>query len=161
MTGLVYSMLWIAVISVGILAGVYFTFSAFLMRSLDAIEKPAGMIAMQSINRVILRSAFLPVFFTSSAVCIVLAVVAILDLSGAGALPMFVGSTTFVIGMFFVTVVRNVPLNNALEATVAEDADGEEMWHRYMQRWVAWNHVRTVCCTVAMALLIVALVARS
>ena len=51
-------LLWFTAISVGIMAGVYFTFSAFVMRSLDAIEAPAGMLAMQSINRIILKSVF-------------------------------------------------------------------------------------------------------
>ena len=41
-------LLWFSAISVGLMAGVYFTFSAFVMRSLDAIEAPAGMLAMQS-----------------------------------------------------------------------------------------------------------------
>ncbi|GAB5486514.1 MAG: hypothetical protein Pars2KO_00840 [Parasphingorhabdus sp.] len=56
-------LLWFSAISVGIMAGVCFTFSVFVMRSLDAFEKPAGMIAMQSINRIIQRSLFLSLFF--------------------------------------------------------------------------------------------------
>lgn len=151
-------LLWFAIISIGIMAGVYFTFSAFLMRSLDMIEKPSGMLAMQSINRVIQRSTFLPLFFASTLACIALAVIAILDLSDPAALATLAGSLLYVVGMFIVTVALNVPLNNALEATDADSSDGAAMWGRYMRRWTVWNHVRTLSCTGAFALLILALV---
>ena len=160
MVVLVDVMLWFAVIAVGLMAGVYFTFSSFVMRSLDTIEKPLGMIAMQEINRVILRSVFLPIFFASSAVCAVLAVIAIVGGPSTGSTAMFAGSAIYVAGMFVVTVVRNVPLNNALEATAARGPDGEAMWRRYMQRWTVWNHVRTLSCMAAMALLVLALAER-
>ncbi len=152
--------LWFAVLGVGVMAGVYFTFSAFAMRALDAIGLPAGMQAMQSINRVIVRSLFLPLFFASSLAAAVLAVVALLDLSQPGGLLLLVGGASYVLGMFVVTVVGNVPLNNALEAAAADGAEGEAMWRRYMNSWVAWNHVRTLACTLSMAFLVAALVAR-
>ena len=160
MVVLVDVMLWFAVIAVGLMAGVYFTFSSFVMRSLDTIEKPLGMIAMQEINRVILRSVFLPIFFASSAACALLAVVAIVGGPSTGSTAMLAGGAIYVVGMFVVTVVANVPLNNALEATAARGPDGEAMWRRYMQRWTVWNHVRTLSCMAAMALLVLALAER-
>ncbi|MCB2062199.1 MAG: DUF1772 domain-containing protein [Novosphingobium sp.] len=160
MVVLVDVMLWFAVIAVGLMAGVYFTFSSFVMRSLDTIEKPLGMIAMQEINRVILRSVFLPIFFASSAACALLAVVAIVGGPSTGSTAMLAGGAIYVVGMFVVTVVANVPLNNALEATAARGPDGEAMWRRYMQRWTVWNHVRTLSCMASLALLVLALAER-
>lgn len=157
MAMIICGLLWFAAISVGLMAGVYFTFSTFVMRALDDIESPSGMLAMQSINRVIQRSLFLPLFFASTLACIVLGIVAAMDLSGPGAIAMLAGSALYVVGMFIVTLIANVPLNNALEATDARSADGEAMWRRYMQRWTVWNHVRTLSCTAACALLICAL----
>ncbi len=60
------ALLWFAAVSVGIMAGIYFAFSFFIMQSLDALERPMGMFAMQAINRVIQKSLFLPLFFASS-----------------------------------------------------------------------------------------------
>ena len=154
-------LLWFTILSVGVMAGVYFTFSAFVMRSLDAIGRPAGMLAMQSINRVIVRSVFLPLFFGSTLAAAVLAVMALLDMAQAGAMWLLAGSATYVIGMFVVTVVGNVPLNNALEAASADSEEGEAMWQRYMSRWVAWNHVRTAACTLSLGFLVAALVERA
>lgn len=152
--------LWFAAISVGIMAGVYFTFSVFVMQSLDALERPAGMVAMQSINRIILRSLFLPLFFTSSLACLLLAVFGLMQWSSAGAWQMVIGGALYIVGMLVVTMIGNVPLNNALEATDAAGPDAEAMWRRYLQRWLPWNHVRTVSCTASLILLIGAIAAR-
>ena len=150
-------LLWFSAIAVGVMAGVYFAFSAFVMRSLDAIEAPAGMVAMQSINRIIVQSSFLPIFFASTAACAVLAVLALLDLSAPGALWAFIGSALYIVGMFIVTLVGNVPLNNRLEATAPDGADGAEMWALYMHKWTVWNHIRTIACSVSLMLLIAAI----
>lgn len=152
--------LWFAAISVGIMAGVYFTFSAFVMQSLDALERPAGMVAMQSINRIILKSLFLPLFFASSLACLLLAVFGVMIWGAAGAWQMVTGGTLYLVGMLAVTAVANVPLNNALEATDANGPEAEAMWRRYMQGWLPWNHVRTVSCTVSLVLLIGAIAER-
>jgi len=152
--------LWFAALSVGIMAGVYFAFSAFVMQSLDASGRATGMLAMQSINRVILKSLFLPLFFTSSLACLLLAVFGLMQWGTPGAWQMVTGGFVYLAGMLVVTAAANVPLNNALEATDAAGPDAEAMWRRYMQRWLPWNHVRTLSCTVSLALLIGAIAAR-
>lgn len=157
MESLINILLWFSAISVGIMAGVYYTFSAFVMRSLDAIEAPSGMLAMQSINRTIVRSSFLPIFFGSTLACAVLAVIAVLNLSAPGAIWTLIGSTLYVIGMFVVTVAGNVPLNNQLEATKADSPEGAEMWASYMRKWIVWNHVRTIACIVSTVMLVLAI----
>lgn len=153
-------LLWFSIVSTGLMAGVYFTFSAFAMRSLDEIEAPAGMLAMQSINRVIVRSLFLPIFFLSTAACAALVVIALVDLGAPGAMPILAGGTIYVIGMFGVTLVGNVPLNNRLEATPAASPEGVEMWKLYLSRWTLWNHARTVACTLSLVLLALGLSVR-
>ena len=152
--------LWFAAISVGLMAGVYFAFSAFVMQALDAAGRPAGMAAMQSINRIIVRSLFLPLFFASSLACLLLAVFGVMLWGSAGAWQMVIGGVIYLVGMLAVTAFANVPLNNALEAVDAAGAEAEAMWRRYMQRWLPWNHVRTVSCTVSLILMIGAIAQR-
>ena len=154
------ALLWFATISAGIMAGVYFTFSVFVMRSLDAMTGTTGMAAMQSINRIILKSAFLPLFFLSSLACAALVALELMDRTAAGATAMLAGGAAYVLGMFVVTVIGNVPLNNRLEATNADGAEAREMWALYRRRWTAWNHVRTLACTACAILLTMALIAR-
>ncbi|MBH0112593.1 DUF1772 domain-containing protein [Novosphingobium sp. YJ-S2-02] len=155
------ALLGLLVVATAIMAGVYFCFSAFVVRSLDAIGLPAGMAAMQSINRLIVRSAFLPLFFASTALCAMVFVVGWLDRQHAGAWPLLMGSGLYVAGMFAVTVLRNVPLNNALDAASAQGDEARENWRRYMRAWLAWNHVRTVSCILSSTCLLVALVQRA
>ena len=157
---LTHAALWFSIVSVAIMTGVYFTFSAFVMRSLDAIEAPAGMKAMQSINRIIVKSAFLPSFFASTLVCAALTVRASLDMAAPGAPWMMVGAALYVVGMFGVTLVGNVPLNNTLEATPADGPEAKAIWAIYMRQWTRWNHVRTLSCTASLVFLVLAMAQR-
>ena len=148
------ALLWFACVSAGVMAGIYFTFSVFVMRSLAELGDEAGARAMQSINRVILKSAFLPLFSLSTLASAALVVLALLGLAGPGAGPTLAGGATYVIGMFAVTAFGNVPLNNRLDAADPAAEDGKAVWRDYLTRWTWLNHVRTLACTAAMVLLV-------
>lgn len=154
------TLLWFSALATGLMAGIYFAFSMFIMKSLGVLEKPAGMVAMQSINRVILKSPFLPLFFASTIACLALIVIALMHWSAPGSCAMAGGGALYVVGMTGVTMAFNVPLNNRLEAADATSAEGEALWALYLKRWTAWNHVRTVACVIACGLLIWAIAAR-
>jgi len=154
-------LLWFTTVLVGVMAGVYFAFSAFVMKSLDEIDAPAGMLAMQSINRVIVRSTFLPIFFASSLASVALIALMLIEPSTIGSRWALWGSVLYFLGMFAVTLVGNVPLNNRLEAANAKGPDGVEMWSLYLRKWTRWNHIRTIACTGSLVLFILALCARS
>ncbi|MEO1489727.1 MAG: anthrone oxygenase family protein [Pseudomonadota bacterium] len=153
MNTLIAVLLWFAAISAGIMAGVYFTFSAFAMRSFAQLGDEAGARAMQSINRVILKSAFLPLFFASTLACAALTVLGLMGFGGDSAWLMASGGAIYLAGMFVVTVVGNVPLNNRLDAVDPATPEGAEMWRVYLARWTPFNHIRTLACTVSMVLL--------
>lgn len=160
MQDMITAALWFATISAGSMAGIYFAFSFFVMQALDAAGQQTGMAAMQSINRVIVKSPFLPLFFASSLACLLLVIGGAMQWGTAGAWQMVGGGALYLVGMLIVTMIGNVPLNNALEAVDAHGPAGEAMWRRYLQRWLPWNHVRTLSCTGALALLIGAIAER-
>ena len=157
---LVTASLWFSAIGCGLLAGLYFAFSAFIMTSLGRIDQAAGISAMNAINVDIVRSSFLPIFLGTTLVSAVLAGVALLRWSEPGALPMLAGGVIYVLGMFVVTMLFNVPLNDALAAVSPASAEGGALWARYLRDWALWNHVRTLACTGATALYILAIAAR-
>jgi uncharacterized membrane protein len=72
---------------------------------------------------------------------------------------MLVGGVVQVLGMFVVTMVFNVPLNNELARVDPASAEGATVWARHLKEWTFWNHVRTVACTAASALFIAAIAA--
>jgi uncharacterized membrane protein len=47
-----------------------------------------------------------------------------------------------------VTVVFNVPRNEALAAVDPTSADSAKRWSGYIASWTAWNHVRTAAALV-------------
>ena len=77
-----------------------------------------------------------------------------------GAIAMLAGGVLYVLGMFVVTMVFNVPLNNALAAVDPASPEAASLWARYLTDWTLWNHVRTVASTAACALFIAAIAAR-
>lgn len=151
------ALLWSSAIGCGLLAGLYFSFSTFIMSALGRIETPAGIAAMNSINVVILRSPFMLLFLGSSLTALILAGTALFQWHQPGSVAAFTGGAIYVVGMFVCTIAFNVPLNNALAAVDPASADGAKVWARYLRDWTLWNHVRTVSSTVAMALFIYAI----
>ena len=160
MRTLVTGLLWFSAIGCGLLAGLYFAFSTFIMTALGRIDQAAGISAMNAINKVIVQSAFLPVFMGSTLTCLVLAILAPFRWDEPGAALWLIGSVLYVVGMFVVTAVFNVPLNNALMAVAPASGEAATLWARYLVDWTWWNHLRTVASTAAFALFVAALVVR-
>ncbi len=59
-------MLILLVVLTGLMAGVYFTFSVFVMKSLNELPAFQAAQAMNKINDVIVNTLFLPIFFGST-----------------------------------------------------------------------------------------------
>lgn len=155
---LVTVLLWFAAIGCGLMAGVYFAFSAFVMASLARLPPASGIAAMNAINTDIVRSLFMPLFFGTTLAAAVLAAAGLLHWDRPGAAAMIAGGGIYVLGMFVVTLVRNVPLNNALDRADPATAAAADLWAAYMRDWTWWNHVRTAASTTASGLFVAGLV---
>ncbi len=146
-------LLWGSAIGCGLIAGLYFAFSIFIMNALGRLGQGQGAAAMNSINETILRSAFMPLFFGTTVSAAMVALLGLFRWGAPGATAMLAGGVVYVLGMFVCTVVFNVPLNNELARAGADDV----VWEQYLKDWTWWNHVRTVASVVAMLLFILAL----
>ena len=154
-------LLWFSALGCGLLAGVFFAFSAFIMRALASLPPAAGIVAMNAINSAILRSLFMPVFLGTTLSAGLLAVIALFRWEQAGTGAMFCGGVIHVLGMFACTMFVEVPQNNALQRVDPHSQAALPAWRRYLVRWTAWNQVRTLACAAACALWMAALVARA
>ena len=141
-------LLWFSAIGCGLIAGLYFSFSTFIMTALGRIDQAAGIAAMNAINVDIVRSAFLPLFLATTLSAAGLVVMGALRWGAPGSISMIAGGLLYVIGMFVVTMAFNVPLNNALAAAPG-GANAGAVWATYLRDWTLWNHVRTVTSTLA------------
>ncbi|GAA3096447.1 DUF1772 domain-containing protein [Pseudonocardia yunnanensis] len=145
----------VAAVGSGVMAGLFFAFSAAVMPGLRRLRPEVGAAAMQAINRAILNPVFGVVFGGTPLLCLLLAVAAPFSaLSGTGWIV--AGAVLHIVGSLVLTMVANVPLNNRLDAADPDSPAGAAVWADYLVRWTAWNHVRTVLCAAATAALAVA-----
>ena len=148
------ALLWFCALGCGLVGGLYFAFSAFIMRALAGIDRAAGIAAMNAINTVILRSPFMPLFLGTTLGCAALVVAGAMQAGSTRGALLIAGGLVYVLGMFVVTMAFNVPLNDALLRGGESDA---ATWQRYLASWTRWNHVRTAASLAATALFIAAL----
>jgi uncharacterized membrane protein len=155
--GLLIALTFLAALGSGLIAGVFFAFSGFVMAALGRLPADQGVAAMQAINVAVLNPWFFVAFFGTAAVCAVLAVAALFRWNEAGAILLLAGSLLYLVGTIIVTLRLNVPLNNALAAAQPERAESAALWTRYRTEWTAWNHLRTAASLAAAAAFIGAL----
>jgi uncharacterized membrane protein len=141
----------------GLIAGVFFAFSSFVMSALAQLQPTQGIAAMQSINITVINPLFMTVFLGTAVACLFLAVSSLLKWHQPGAVYLFVGSLLYLIGTVLVTIVFNVPLNDALAKVDPSSTDGAKLWVSYLANWTVWNHVRTVAALAAAAAFTIAL----
>ena len=146
-----------ATLGCGLMAGVFFAFSTFIMRALARLQPAQGIEAMQSINRTVINPWFLGAFLGTAAVFILLAGFVLWRWQQPGAVYLLAGSLLYLIGTVLVTMVFNVPMNNALENVDPASNDAAGQWAGYLARWTVWNHVRTVAALLGAASLMLAL----
>lgn len=141
----------------GLVAGVFFAFSTFVMKALAQLPPAQGIAAMQSVNVVVINPWFMVAFLGTAVACVVLAIYSFFAWHRPGALYLLVGGLLYVIGTFAVTMLFNVPRNDALAAIDPASADGASLWAAYVTGWTAWNHVRTAAALAAAAFLTAAI----
>ncbi|UYN93772.1 MAG: DUF1772 domain-containing protein [Enhydrobacter sp.] len=138
----------------GTVGGIFFAFSNFVMAALGRLPPAQGAAAMNAINVTVLNPLFFVVFFGTGFLGLALLFVSIMLWPEPGARWLLAAALTYLVGCIGVTMVFNVPLNNALGAA---PNDGE-LWTRYRRVWTAWNTVRTLACIAASGLFVAALI---
>jgi uncharacterized membrane protein len=157
MKRMTFGLAFAAAIGSGLMAGLFFVFSVTIMSALGKLPAAGGIAAMQSINTTILSPLFLTAFMGTALVCVVIAILAMLNWSGPASGWLVAGALLYVAGTFLVTIVFNVPMNDTLAAATPDSAEAASLWTRYLSVWTGWNHVRTVTSTAALGTFIQAL----
>ncbi|PDV89411.1 hypothetical protein CO652_06860 [Rhizobium sp. H4] len=137
-----------AAIGSGLVAGIFFAFSTFIMTAFSRIPAEQGIAAMNSINVTIVRSPFMALFVPTAILCLVISVLAVINWRGGASALMLAGATLYLLA-FVSTIVFNVPMNNALEKVSGNGPQAAELWTTYLRDWTWWNHVRTVASLLA------------
>ena len=139
-----FALVLAALLGCGLIAGVFFAFSTFVMKALSRLTPEEGIKVMQSINITILNSCFLYVFFGTAFICVLLLVWSLFQWDQMSSGFIFSGSALYLAGSLMVTGIFNVPKNKALAKVDVSSTDSEELWNNYMSEWMIWNHIRTI-----------------
>ncbi|CAN7272295.1 DUF1772 domain-containing protein [Pararhizobium sp. LjRoot235] len=155
MAGIFSFLIFSAAIGAGLNAGLFFIFSVCIMGALGRLPAEQGIAAMQSINVVILNPWFMLAFFGTALLSLVLVAGGFMTGSPAK-LYMVAGGLLFLAGTILVTIVFNVPMNNALEALQPQSEEAARLWSSTFVDWVRWNHVRTLSSVGALGCFVMA-----
>ena len=147
-----------SVIAYALLAGVFLTFSDFVMRSLAATQPAGGIEAMQHINRKVFRTVFMVLLIGMAVMSPLMAVAAFWQGSDPASVWVIAAAITYVVGTFGVTVAFNVPMNERLDRMAHDSAVAASYWHRYVPAWSFWNSVRTLASAAAAVFMLMAVV---
>ncbi len=142
----------VTVVGGGLVGGVFFAFSAFVMKALGRLPSREGIVAMQSINTAAPTPWFMTALFGTAAASVALGVSALFRPDEPASRYHLVGSTLYVVGLL-VTILYHVPRNVALATVDPNAPDAGGYWLRYIAGWTAWNHVRTALSVAAAATL--------
>lgn len=149
-----------ALLGSGLIAGVFFAFSSFVMPALARLPPLPGILAMQSINVTVINRSFLGVLLGTAAACLVIAVASLSGWSEPGAGWRLAGSALYLLGVIGVTRAFNIPLNDTLAGLRPESVEAASLWPGYVAAWSKWNHVRTAAPLLAAACFLFALFGR-
>lgn len=156
MTGLAYVVTLATALGCGLVAGVFFAFSAFVMPALGRLAPAQGVAAMQSINRLAVTPVFMTALFGTALAALGLAAWAVVSSADQPTALLLAGGGLYLVGTTGVTMAANVPLNNRLARVEPGSASGAG-WQEYVTRWTTWNHARATAALAASGAFTVAL----
>jgi uncharacterized membrane protein len=155
-TGLAYAATLATALGCGLVAGVFFAFSTFVMPALRRLSPAEGIAAMQSINRLAVTPVFMTALFGTALAALALVVWAAFSSAERPAALLVTAGALYVIGTTGVTMAANVPLNERLARAEPHHSEAGT-WNQYVTAWTAWNHARALAALAAAALFTIAL----
>jgi uncharacterized membrane protein len=153
-----FVLIFAAAIGSGLVAGIFFAFSSFVMAALGRLPSDHGIAAMNAINVTVINPAFFLAFFGTGVVCVAAVVASAFRWTTGSGVLVVIAAVLYLVGCIGVTMVRNVPLNNALAAVSLGTPEAVALWTRYLSEWTLWNTVRTIVPALSAILFTIALV---
>ena len=133
----------VAAVGSGLVAGVFFAFSTFVMPAIRRRPAPAAIAVMQEINLAAPNPLFMLALLGTALTSVGVAVTAVVDL-GEPFAPFALAGAALYLVTIVLTATYHVPRNNALAGVDPDAGDAAEVWARYAAEWTRWNHVRTI-----------------
>ncbi|WP_417434760.1 DUF1772 domain-containing protein [Hoeflea sp.] len=134
--------------------GFFYAWVCSTMWGLDAAGPAVAIEAMQAMNASVRNAVFFPAFFLTPVVLAVTAALLMRTGRRGAAIRFALAAGVYATGGFGVTVIVNVPMNQALAQVVVPDATeaAGEIWRSYSERCQLWNQVRAMASGLAVLL---------
>ncbi|MFK7811053.1 MAG: DUF1772 domain-containing protein [Maribacter sp.] len=148
----------LAIISTGIMTGVFFTWSNAVTPGIGKLGDMEYLSSLQSMNRAILNTPF-RIIFMAAVICV--ALVFAIHFKSYGSPIFWILLTAFAIywiGAFGVTFFGNIPLNQILEKTELETIsamDAKSLRISIENKWNSLNWIRTYSSLSSFILLLI------
>ena len=142
----------------GVVGGVLFAFSAFVMPALRSLPDEQGMAAMQAINKFAPTPVFMSALFATALLSCGLGVSALAHLDQPAGCFRLAGSVLY-LATIVITAVYHMPHNNALALIAPTSAGSASVWRHYASSWTLWNHLRTATAVSGGVSLVLSLLA--
>lgn len=145
----------ITAVLTALIAGLFYAYSCSVVLGLGKLNDSEYLKAMQNINREILN----PVFFMSFMGTAVLLPVSTFLMRGQQPAFIFLllATLAYLIGVFGVTIVVNVPMNDTLDKFDISNSTMEaikKMRENFENRWNFLNNIRTVFSVISITLVV-------
>lgn len=146
--------LFAAILLTGLSAGLFYAWEFSVIPGTKKVGDHTYIETMQSINRAIINPAFMLIFFGSLAVQIL----STFQFKGTPAFWFLVVATAiYFLGTILVTIMGNVPLNNALDVVEIKNLSPDQLINQrshYEPRWNRLHTIRTTFSVISFMLLL-------
>jgi len=142
----------------GLMAGLFYSWSISVTPGLAKINDLSYLQAFQSMNRAILNPLFFIVFFGLVVLLPVLSYLSFQTSIGNQFWYLILATILYFVGIIGVTIVGNIPLNNALETLQIESMTPEQMDEfrkGFESKWNRLNLIRAISSSLTFLLLVI------
>jgi len=151
-----FIVLMLAILFTGLTAGLCFTWSNAITPGIARLDNVSFLKAFQAMNRVIINSSFMVVFFGP---VLLLSVNTFLFRNNSIIFWLFLAAAIlFIGGIGLVTIFGNVPLNEILDKSSLDalsEIQLQELRNTFEEPWNRWHTIRTLSSFGAFVLLII------
>jgi uncharacterized membrane protein len=134
----------------GLVGGVFYAFSGFVLAALRRLPAAQGVAAMRAINATAVRAPLMLALFGTAALVTAAAVVAVVDWRASVSPYAVLAAASYLVGTVGLTATSHVPRNERLDRLAPDDAVA--WWPRYLASWTTGNHLRTLTSLATAAL---------
>lgn len=138
-----------------LITGLFYGYSCSVNPGLGRLPDREYLLAMQSINEAILNPLFFLSFMGTSVLLPVSAYISYTPVWSLRFICLLLAALVYIGGVLGVTMMGNVPLNEALARfNIADATDSDLAAQRLLfeKPWLVFHQIRTVSCVVALIL---------